>query len=400
MPVEFQKIPEKIAVPGAPNLLRWLIIIVLLTVLGMALSLYLWPTGMSTHTLWFWLCTLAIPLSAGVLCYALRLRTYENARDKVRHWNHLHQVQYDRHMTTGQRPIGLLGKAYITPNARNKLTAALLANGSQLQSRYFASLQHSLLFASLSPIKFIISERDYKANLRNYLAELFHMLEPDLQAAPGGLSVRLQHDGSLDNIQVGAIWQEIFPATYPVNELVVGTEDDGLMWMNPWLDTRVATLMLSVEINLFLEPRQHQAESVSALLLATPEWLEQHDVVPEVFIHRPVVATEEMHSVENMLLWGELQPGESHTLWRTQISEEALTQLIQLAEKAGYSPEQEESYVLDDLFGHPGVATGNITLICACEHAVTSGKPQWIMAENKTVHQAIVRRAECLREIV
>ncbi|HCM9274269.1 TPA: hypothetical protein N5L20_003087 [Enterobacter kobei] len=399
MPVELQKIPEKIAEPEALQPFRWLIIIVLITVLGVALSLYLWPTGMSTHTAWFWFCTLAIPLSGGVICYALRLRAYENARDRVRYWNHLHLVQHDRHVTTGQRPVGLLGKACITPIARNKLAAALLASGSQLQSRYFASLQRSLLFASLSPRKTIISESDYKVNLRDYLAELLHMMEPDLQAAPGGLSIRIQHDGSLDNTQVGAIWQEIFPATHSVNELVVGTKGDGLMWMDTWLDNRVAALMLSVEINLFLEPRHHQAESVSALLLATPEWLEQHDIIPEAFIHRPVVTTEDLHSVENMLRWGELQPDEPHTLWRAEVSEEALTQLIQLAEKAGYSPGQGESHVLDDLFGHPGVATGNITLICACEHAVTSGKPQWIMAENKTVHQAIVRRAECLRKI-
>ena len=395
MPVELQKIPEKIAEPDAPQLLRWLLIIVLIIVLGVALSLYLWPTGMSTHTAWFWSCTLAIPLSVGMICYALRLRAYENARDRVSYWNHLHQEQHDRHVTTGQRPVGLLGKACITPIARNKLVAALLVNGSQLQSRYFASLQRSLVFASLSPRNAIISESDYKVNLRNYLAELLHMLEPDLQAAPGALSVRLQHDGSLDNAQVGAIWQDIFPSTYSVNELVVGTEGDGLMWMDPWLDNRMAALMLSVEINLFLEPRHHQAESVSALLLATSEWLAQQDVVPEALIHRPVAATEELYSVENMLRWGELQPDESHTLWRTQVSAEALTRLIQQSEKVGYSPGQEEAYVLDDLFGRPGAATGNIALICACEHAVTSGKPQWIMAENKTVHQAIVRRAEC-----
>lgn len=395
MPVEIQKLPEKIAEPEAPRLLRWLVIVALITLLGMALSLYLWPKGMSTQTTWFWICTLAAPLSAGVGCYALRLRAYENARDRASYWNHLHQEQYERHVNTGQRPVGLLGKAYIAPIARNKLAAALIASGSQLQSSYFATLNRSLMTARLSPGDSFPSEIDYQVNLRGYLTELLHMLEPDLQAISGGLSVRLQHDGSLDNSQVIEIWKAVFPVTYVVNELAVGTENDGLMWMDPWLDRRESALMLSVEINLFLEPRQYQAESVSALLLATPEWLAQHNVVPEAYIHRPVVTTEELHTVENMLRWGKLKPDESHTFWRIQVSNEALAQLIQQAQKLGYSPGQNESYALDDLFGHPGTATGNITLICACGHAAASGKPQWIMAESKTVHQAIVRRAEC-----
>ncbi|MBB1199822.1 hypothetical protein EGM70_05840 [Enterobacteriaceae bacterium 89] len=393
MPVEIQKIPEKIAEPESPRPLRWLIIIALITIFGVALSLYLWPTGMSTHTSWFWLCTLAAPLSVGVGCYAMRLRAYENERDRVSYWNHLRQEQHDRHVNAGQRPMGLLGKAYITPIARNKLAAALIANGSQLQPSYFATLNRSLQIARLSPGDDFPSETDYQVNLRGYLVDLLSMLEPDLQAAPGGLSVRLQHDGSLNDSQISAIWQDIFPAKFTVKELVVGTEGDDVMWMDPCLDRHEAELVLSVEINLFLEPRAYQAESVSALLLATPEWLAQHDAVPQAFIHRPVVSTEELHSVENMLRWGELEPGESHNLWRMQVSEEILARLIQQAQKIGYSPGLEEGYVLDDLFGRPGAAVGNITLICACEHAVASGKPQWIMTENKTVHQAIVRPA-------
>ncbi|MEQ4739648.1 hypothetical protein [Klebsiella michiganensis] len=117
MPVELKKIPEKIPLPEPPSAFRWLIAIVLISVLGGILALYLWPEKMSTHSAWFWFCIFAIPLSAGLACYAFRLRAYENERDRVNYWNHLHQEQHDIQVKRGRRPAGVLGKAYITPHS-------------------------------------------------------------------------------------------------------------------------------------------------------------------------------------------------------------------------------------------------------------------------------------------
>lgn len=393
MSVELKTIPEKLIIPEPPLASRWFIIIVVITVLGIIPGLYLWPEQMSTHSAWFWFCILVIPLSVGFACYAFRLRDYENQRDRVNHWNRLQQKQYDIQVKKRQRSAGLLGKTYITPIACNKLAAALINYGSQLQSVYFEHLQKTLTTAQLEPSATYFSEESYRIRLVRYLTQLLRMLEPDLSALPAGrLSVRLRHDGSLDNRHITQIWRDIFPASYAVDQLVAEVEGDGMMWLVPWLDQRCTTPMLSVEINLFIDPRNYQSESVSALLLAPPDWLDQHDVIPEVAIHRPVVVTENIASLEDMLLWGSLSADEAHTLWQEQIDKDVLTRLLQQAESIGYSPGQSEGYILDDLFGHCGAATGNISLICACEHAMTSGKPQWMIMADKTTHQAIVRQ--------
>ena len=52
-------------------------------------------------------------------------------------------------------------------------------------------------------------------------------------------------------------------------------------------------------------------------------------------------------------------------------------------------------YMPDYLFGNPGAALGNIALLCACESAMTSAKPQWVMMTDKTTHQVIVRQDAC-----
>ncbi|MTH48723.1 hypothetical protein [Intestinirhabdus alba] len=396
MPVELKNIPERIKTPEPPIVLRWLIIIILVTVVGAALALFLWPEGISTHSAWFWFSVIAVPFSVGSACYAFRLLIYENERERVNHWNRLHQEQYDIQVAKGQRCAGLLGKAYITPGACNKLASALLTYGSQLQSTYFAPLRRTFTTARLEPSASHFSKESYSLRLARYLAQLLSVLEPDLSALAGDrLSVRLRHDGMLDDAHIRQIWQEIFPSLYTVDDLAVGEEGDGMMWLDSWLDRREAMLMLSVEINLFTEPRDYQSESVSALLLASPEWLSQHVVQPEAVIHRPVVATEEICTLQDMLRWGKLSIGEAYTLWQEQVDKNALTRLLQQAESIGYAPGQSEKYILDDLFGNAGAAHGNIALLCACEYAVTSGKPQWVMISDKTTHQTIVRQAEC-----
>lgn len=61
--------------------------------------------------------------------YIFQLRRYENERDRVIWWNHLHQQQYDEQVALGKLAMGVLATAYITPVARNKLAAALLQGG-------------------------------------------------------------------------------------------------------------------------------------------------------------------------------------------------------------------------------------------------------------------------------
>ncbi|EMX0848820.1 hypothetical protein AAF302_000009 [Pluralibacter gergoviae] len=393
MPVELQKIPGKISEPAPPILSRWLIVILFITGSGIILSLYLWPTDVSTHTDWFRFCTIALPLFSGLICYVIRLRVYENKRERVLYWNHLHREQYEQQVLLGQRSVGLLGKAYITPAGCNKLAAALLRGEGLLRSQYFPHFQSTRMTARLDTSDIIFTEESYKDRLVSYLTKLICMLDSELQAIPGAISVRIQHDGSINNDEFRNIWQGIFPKVYVVKQLLIDTEGDGLMWLDVWMDHQCTPVMLSIEVNLFLEPHNYQTESVSALLLASSKWLSQNNVTPEVVIHRPVVATDNFQSTENMLQWGSLSAKESHVLWRTRIDQDAVVNLAQQAAKLDYSPGEDEVYFLDDIFGRPAAAIGNILLICACEYAIESGKPQWLIAQHKTVHQAIVRRA-------
>ncbi|MCR0998772.1 hypothetical protein [Serratia rubidaea] len=393
MPIELNKIPEKRSLPEPPNKLRWALIVILITLIAGGCSLYFWPKEVSTHSSWFWFSTLVAPFLTGSVCYAARLRYYENKRDAIIWWNQLHQERYDELVLYGQRAAGILGKAYMTPGICNKLAAALIQGNCMLQSHFSSRLQKTVISAQLAPPLNEVTQRGYQQRVAHFLSDVIKMLQPELSALTEPVSVRLRHDGTLDNVQMLAVWQRIFPAEYSGGEIDVIAEDDGLIWLDSWLDRSKAELLLSVEINLFLDARERQAESVSAILLASPEWLATHNEELIARVHRPVMPRAESTWLEDTVRWGKLAAGESFTLWRAQLNGGVLCGILQDMERAGYLPGIRNDYRLDELFGKPGTAVGNIVLLCAAEHAQTTGEAQWAIAQEISPHQVIVRPA-------
>lgn len=393
MPIDLEQIPKAELFPVPPNRPRWFLVIVLIVIAGAVLVLSLWPEGLTTHSTWFWFCTLFVPFSVGLAGYIVRLRHYENERDHVMWWNHLHQTQYDEQVLLGQQALGILGMSYNTPVASNKLAAALIQGANALKSHYSQAVQSVLTSASLSPALKISIETEYQLRLEVVLSCVIRQLHTELAQFSGKLVVRLRHDNILKDEQIITAWQRVFPDTYAVSEVSVSTEGDGLMWVDEWLDRQDDTLFLSIEINLFLLARNQQSESVSALLLASPEWLKRQHIKPQMWIHRPVVVKDANSAVADAANWGKVTSGSPCYFWLAQVNRDVLADVLQAMDKSGFLSAKKGEQVLDNSFGRPATAVGNITLICACEHAVTSGVSQWLLVGDQTTQIAVVRPA-------
>ncbi len=389
MPVNIKKIPEEKPLPVAPNKLRWLFAIVLCVIAGVVVVPTLWPKYLPTRSEWFWFCTLMLPLSIGVTGYIIRLRRYENKRDSVLCWNRLYQKQYEAQISLGQKAVGMLGMSYVTPVANNKLAVALLRGGRGLQTHYLPEIQSTITTASLS----LLPKEDYLTRLESILTTVIGQLHSELIQFTGKLFVRIHHDGVLDSEQILAVWQKVFPASCPVTDINVSTDNNGLMWIDEWLDRQDDALVLSVESNLFLQARDQQAESVSALLLASSAWLTRYRVMPQTWIHRPVRISTPEEDVAEVALWGKITPAVPWFFWRAQVKSSVLAEALIAMDKSALLSEKKGEMVLEDTFGRPGAAVGNITLICACEHAVASGLAQWLITSAKSTQMAIIRPA-------
>ena len=390
MPIDLKKIPEKAELPVPPDKRRWFITIVLCIVSGAILVLSFWRGNESTHTVWFWFCSLFIPFLVGFMGYIFQLRRYENERDRIIWWNHLHQQQYDEQVALGRLAMGMLATAYITPDARNKLATALLQEKSELQPYFFPQYRRVLTTALISPQLTDVNEVGYLLRMEKLLTDIIRQLQPELEKFLGNFHIRILHDGTLKNETINTVWHRVCSLSFDDQNLTICTESDGIMWIDNYLDCQEEILILSIEINLFLEPRDQQAESVSAILLASPAWLTQHHVTPQSWIHRPVVMDGPVESVTTVTLWGNITTEVPWFFWRSQIQSETLTLALQSMEQCGYMLSKKGDFVLDDTFGRLNSVVGNVILICANEHAVKSNVAQWLLINNKTTHMLIV----------
>jgi len=393
MPVHLKQIPHEEPLPSPPRTSRWLLVIILCAIAGAILVLSVWPKELTTYSVWFWFCTLAIPFGVGLLAFIIRLRCYENKRDRVLWWNHLHQQQREEQILLGQKATGILGMSYITPVASNKLSQALLRGASSLQTLYSPVLRNTVSAALLSTPLETLTAAGYQHRLESLLAIVLRQLKAELDKYGESLSIRLSHDGVLNDDQIITAWQNIFTPSASVKEVIASSKNDGMMWIDEWLDSDNEKVVLSVEINLFMLPRDREAESVSALLMASPAWLQKQNIKPQMWVHRPVSVMDVTESVTDAACWGKLNAEQHWYFWRTQLKSDVLAKILQAMEKQGYLANKEGDQSLDDTFGRPGAAAGNISLICACEYAAASGLPQWVIAgDNDNNTQMVVVR--------
>lgn len=91
--------------------------------------------------------------------------------------------------------------------------------------------------------------------------------------------------------------------------------------------------------------------------------------------------------------WGKVTPELPWYFWRAQVKSDALAAVLQAMDKSGFLSAQKGEHILDDAFGRPGAAVGNIALICACEHSVITGQAQWLLVGAETTQMTVVRPA-------
>ncbi|MBY4887908.1 hypothetical protein K5Y32_08165 [Pantoea sp. DY-15] len=392
MPVNLNEIPDVIENPDPPHKLRWIIFIVVVCCLGALITLYLWPKNASTKSIWFWFCAIILPLITGLVCLVARLRHYENRCEQAAYWNHLHEQERERQIRRGRQALFIIGAAYHTPLGCNKLSQALLKGHSQLRSEYYPALLNSFMTAQLPVAQVKASQNTYETKLDRALNSLLPIIADEIRQLPRVLpAIRIRHDGTLSDALILDAWRRHSSSVLTTSEISVHSEDDGLMWLDTWLDNPKDVVILSVEINLFSTPRNKQAESVSAIFISDEKWVAENDVEPIACVHRPVVGSDAFQTINDAMRWGSVAAGEALTLWRTQVEMEALSPLLVALEQGEYLSGIQNEHVLDDSFGHPAAAVGNIALICAAENASSSGLPQVILTGDKSTHMSVVR---------
>ncbi|WP_449433886.1 hypothetical protein [Pseudomonas putida] len=396
MPIDLNMLPAKKKLPLPPKTRCWVTIILLCCLLGSSLTILFWPEELKQMSLWRWCSMLLLPLIAGFLLFAFRGIVYQRQCDFVKSWNHRHAEHEQRLIQQGQRAIALLATSYSTPAGNNQLAYALRSGSKPLQPVYLHDMK-TVRMASQLPDAGTHDRANKYGRLQMYLHQVMRGLEDEMQRYGGysPLRLRIKHNHVLSDDEVVAVWHSCAMDKLSIETLQFAAQDDGVLWLDEWLDQPDdCALMLSLEINLFVEPLEGQAESVSALILAQPYFCEQHGFAATAWIHRPVPMSDNAQSLREVLRWGRLgEDSQPYFVWQTQVPNDYLCRVTIAMSSAGQSLDKEKYMQLDRVLGKPADAVGNLAIIVASEQAAAEDQSQLIMMQDKTPQWFVVRPA-------
>ena len=397
MPVDLRALPENVAPPSPPGKGRWLLLVLLWALLGGSLVVLLWPADQSRTSAWFWCCVVVFPVVTGVLLFALRLLAYERQQHFAQGWNQRRGELEQALIQRGQRAIAVLASSYCSPAGNNRLAHALRNGCTPLQPVYLPKLLSTVRLSQLADPLPASVEQTCSQRLQRYLQQVMRGLDEDLQrlGRTTPVRVRIKHNQLLTDAEVLSVWEACVGDHLLIEQVQFAAQDDGLLWLDPWLDAPEALAMvLSLEVNVFAEPIAGQAESISAVLLAQAQFCARHKVQPIAWVHRPVPMTPDLNALQDVLLWGRVeQDGEQCFAWQTQVPSDYLRDVSVAMDSAGCSLDVDRCQQLDDAFGLPGHAVGNVALIVGSEHAASEGQAQLLMLLDASPQWCVVRPA-------
>lgn len=396
MPVDLKALPEQLPLPQPLQHGRWWLMVLLCTLVVGGTVVLLWPQGHWPMSMWFWCCVVVFPLIPGLLAYALRLLTYEKRRDYARSWNESREEHAQVLIIQGRRAVALLTTAYRSGAGNNRIAEALRRGGNPLQPVYLESMAQTMRLNQLEPHVRLHTPQEYAQRLQLYMQQVVIELGPDLHrfAHNKQLCIRIRHNQVLSDDNVLSLWRSAWNKVGIDHQVFFATQDDGLMWLDTWLDDPNRHLWLSLEINLFLEPVAEHAESVCAVLLASYEECIAQKFEPVAWIHRPVRMADPVFALQDAFFFGGLTPGsKEHFIWLTQIPKDMSGEANIALSTAGYPVDVAMLHQLDSSFGSPGCAVGNVALVLASEQASADHQPQVVMLQDVSPQVFVVRPA-------
>lgn len=396
MPIELDALPPKLPLPRAPRQGRWCLTLVLCSLLVGVVVLWFWPDDGWPVSLWFWSCALVFPVTAALALFGMRLVAYERQRDYAISWNIARGQQEQALVQRGQRGIAIVAASYRCAVGNKNIAKALSGGVIALQPamRTGAHVLLSVLDEASTAANPSPTEAQYRERLASHLDQILTGLDADLQdhAPDQPLQVRIRHNQVLDDDAILSLWRAC-RGDRPADRVVFANGDDGLMWLDAWLDeAQPCARLLSVEINVPLEPVAEQAESISAVLLAPADECAERAIAIQASVHRPVRMTNLSASLDLALRWGQVaKASNEYRVWLSQLPPDFPGELKIAMCASGGSPAADRWNRLDSTLGLPACAVGNMALIIASEQARAEGVAQLLILQDSSVQTCVVQ---------
>jgi hypothetical protein len=202
MPIDFARVPPKVAVPELPrlSLTVWACLFVLVTSGGAGFAIYTLPPGTSSDTAWFWICVAVFPVLAWTFLLFARLTFLHVQRATAIATNRVSDRELDKCHARASEPLALIGHAWIFSGVDEENEASEITDGAvQLKPRPSLASSNSDVTARWIDIPGrsfnagnAFSERKRHKEIIEWLLErLVTRLAPQLRKLPSSTSLRV-----------------------------------------------------------------------------------------------------------------------------------------------------------------------------------------------------------------
>lgn len=409
MPIDFARVPPRVAVPNPPRISawRWGVLLVFFVVAGIGTSRLFWPQEGSPEWM-FW--AGGIGYSVGCWLFSLTLRLglgYLECSQAVAENEVRDEIENDYH-DRASRPLAVLG--HFKRVATHEMAHAVRIDLSEHMPDDAASdpvnLSRPLSRALRMPGRPFYPSNALGEHVRHralcswVFGDLIHEMEARLRAMPIGsvLDVRLRLAARVDTERTSQELEELLSST--ARGLIVRVTPSVAMLdiseMEQWHDSMTmndAKLVVVIQLRDAISSgiEYGQTEGAAALLLRRAEALSPpENTTSALHIHRPAIGTVGSipRTVENALKWGRSAGEQIDTIWMQGLTTEACHQITKIL---GDVVKKQD---FDAMFGDCGDASSWLVVVHALEHAERKMLAQLLVTQPANNVISLVCRSE------
>ena len=392
MTIDLRELVDKLPYPKPPSKKKWSIFaFVLIILIVLFLLVFLNDTAIKYSTL-TWVFIIVFPILIVGLVYGIRLFIYEQRCSYVQAWNEQHDKTEAELIYVAQQYITLIDHIYMVDNICNNINDISTTLG--MADKLFT---FKLPKGEYIPIKYTRIDSfsgELEDRIRQAFAFIFSNFKDALKDIIPSNDVNLiisvntevnDYQSTIEEI-LGPYKNTIFTNYYFTNK------NEGLFFLDEWLDSRESKYQLYCEITLREKPLVDSGEFISLFLLNyTDKPSEQNHIA----IHRPVKKFKDSDSIEyalkTALEWGDCQEQDLEYIWFAGLPYDEKVAILLLIDALEFSITVNNTVDLNLIFGNTGNSSGALALSAAIEQTKKSQLPQLVIYKTDSLQMLIVK---------
>ena len=411
MPVDFNRVPPRVAVPPPPqpSMLVWFVLLVLVMGAGAGLTITLWPAGWPTNTLWFWFCVAGYPVLAWAFMLFSWLGYGHARRNGAIATNQVSDEAEQSCHVVASRPLAILGHAWCfsSDDAENALEG--IRDGSvQAKLRPSGAIADSDVNARWLEIPDLQFHPGNEQNEHTrhqvvctwLLKRLIDRLAPQLKALPSRITLQVEFHlrSKLKLTAVDTQLLDLLAEQAPTLKVDVLSDEHAvpLFRIDAWLDNRgrdTAYLLIAIELRDAISQvlSDGVAEVGVALLIGHPR-LASAAMPSALRLHRPAKGALDVAAgtLELAARWGQSSIERLLPVWTHGLTGERTSAV----RKAASFPEQTRWMALESSIGDCSGAGPWVAVALAAESARATGDPQLVLCREDDELVALMCRKQ------